>query len=174
MMHYSVFSQTQPVKWLKIHRRRRKKSKWPVFYMCNGSSNTVMYYFIFFEWVSVLVRMHLLYNVGQAYFFEHEWGLLLVLCAYGVYRVRVVVLGAWQHAMWAPNTAFIKSLLLGVRWPVNEHSIAAAANIFFKRITLHLYRECELWTHTRDSPLEMASDKIGQMSASEGLFIFGL
>ena len=71
-------------------------SKWPSLLLCNGSSNTVWAYYIFFERVSVLVRMHLLYNVGQACFFEHEWGLLLALCAYGVYRVRVVVLGACQ------------------------------------------------------------------------------
>ena len=76
-----------------------KKNRNPSLLLCNGSSNTVWSYYIFFERVSVL-RMHLLYNVGQACFFEHEWGLLLALCAYGVYRVRVVVLGACQVGTW--------------------------------------------------------------------------
>ena len=100
--------------------------------MCNGSSITVWYYYIFFEWVCVLVRTHLLCNVGQACFFEHEWGLLLVLCAYGVYRVRVVVLGACQVGLalctfeWRWAMLFVKSLLLGAcqvaTWHVNCQS----------------------------------------------------
>ena len=131
MMHCYVFSQTQPVKWWKIYRWRRKKIEM-THLLCNGSSDTVWSYYIFFERVSVLVRMHLLYNVGQACFFEHEWGLLLVLCAYGVYRVRVVVLGACQVGLalctfeWRWAMLFVKSLLLGAcqvaTWHVNCQS----------------------------------------------------
>ena len=90
-------------------------SKRPSLLLCNGSSNTVWAYYIFFERVSVVVRMHLLYNVGQACFFEHEWGLMLALRAYGVYRVRVVVLGACQVGTW--HALYIRMALGSViRW----------------------------------------------------------
>ena len=51
--------------------------------------------------------------------FSNTNGLLLVLCAYGVYRVRVVVLGACQVGLalctfeWRWAMLFVKSLLLG-------------------------------------------------------------
>ena len=74
---------------------------------------------LYFLRMSFCSGSHALTVQRQACFFEHEWGLLLVLCAYGVYRVRVVVLGACQVGLalctfeWRWAILFVKSLLLG-------------------------------------------------------------
>ena len=67
--------------------------------------------------------MHMQYHVGhsgQAHYFEHEWGLqcLLVLCACGVYRVRVVVLGACQVGTWHALYTLALGSVIRMTWAV--------------------------------------------------------
>ena len=71
MIDWILASKVEPIKWCTTPNSTSKMmenlppeaiflSKWPSLLLCNGSSNTVWSYYIFFERVSVLVRMHLL------------------------------------------------------------------------------------------------------------------
>ena len=98
MMHYSVFSQTQPVKWLKIHRRRRKKSKWPsllpvqrqqqycmvILYFLRMSFCSGSYALTVQRWSSMFFRTRMGFGVG----------IVCVWCVQGE-------LWCWVHVRWA-------------------------------------------------------------------------